>query len=93
MKKSTATLIVSAIWLALLLASPAEAAQASKRKKPVTAHSATQRHAVAAPRPAFQGGVLAGPVYNGQDYIGDDPDPHIRAFIRKDFGSRYGGAF
>ena len=38
----------------------------------------------------FQGGVLAGPLYNGQDYLGTDPDPNIRAYILKDLGSRYG---
>ena len=47
------------------------------------------------PRPqAFvpeQGGVMAGPLYNGQDYLGDDPDPNIRAYLLKD-QTRYYGA-
>ena len=38
----------------------------------------------------FQGGVLKGPLYNGQDYLGDDPDPNIRSFLIRD-KSRYGG--
>ena len=40
---------------------------------------------------AFQGGVLAGPLYNGQDYLGDDPDPNIRAYLLRDLSGRYGG--
>ena len=39
----------------------------------------------------FQGGVLAGPLYNGQDYLGDDPDPNIRAYLLRDLSGRYGG--
>jgi len=38
----------------------------------------------------FHRGVMAGPLYNGQDYLGTDPDPNIRAYILKDLGSRYG---
>ena len=93
MKKLTVTLVVSAIGLAFVLASPAEAAKTSKHKKPAAAHSVKHRTTAVAARPTFQGGVLAGPIYNGQDYIGDDPDPNIRAFMRKDLGSRYGGAY
>lgn len=52
------------------------------------------RHGPAvATRTAFQGGVLAGPLYNGQDYLGNDPDPNIRAYIMKDVSSRYGGSY
>jgi hypothetical protein len=86
----------SAVGLALCLAAPAEAAQATKnkatKKKPVpVAHSMKDRHAAAA-RPGFryQGGVPAGPLYNGQDYIGDDPDPNIRSYLIRDM-TRYGG--
>jgi hypothetical protein len=32
-----------------------------------------------------------GPLYNGPDYLGDDPDPFIRAQIRRDLGIRYPG--
>ena len=34
----------------------------------------------------------AGPVYNGPDYIGDDPDPFIRLMLKRDLSGRYGGA-
>ena len=39
----------------------------------------------------FQGGVLAGPLYNGQEYLGDDPDPNIRSYLLRDLSGRYGG--
>ena len=39
----------------------------------------------------FQGGVMRGPLYNGQDYLGDDPDPNIRAYLLRDLTGRYGG--
>jgi len=93
MKNLTVTLMVLAIGLTFVLASPAEAAKTSKHKKPAAAQSVKQRNATVATRPGFQGGVLAGPLYNGQDYLGTDPDPNIRAYILKDLGSRYGGAF
>jgi hypothetical protein len=32
----------------------------------------------------YQGGVMRGPLYNGQDYLGDDPDPNIRAYLLRD---------
>ena len=34
---------------------------------------------------------MAGPLYNGQDYLGNDPDPNIRAYLMKD-KTRYGGS-
>ena len=33
----------------------------------------------------------AGPIYNGTDYLGDDPDPFIRSQILRDLGAHYGG--
>ena len=32
-----------------------------------------------------------GPLYNGNDYLGTDPDPFIRLMIQRDLGARYGG--
>ena len=75
--------VASAAGLALCFASPAEA-KSGKHKKPAAAH----HHATGS---AFQGGVLAGPLYNGQDYLGDDPDPNIRAYLLRDLSGRYGG--
>jgi hypothetical protein len=84
------------IILALCLAAPAKAANTGKHKKPVagaTAHAMKHRRttAVVQPRYRYQGGVPAGPLYNGQDYLGNDPDPNIRSQILRDLGGRYGG--
>ena len=51
------------------------------------------RRAALVAQPAFryQGGVPAGPLYNGRDYLGNDPDPNIRSQILRDLGGRYGG--
>ena len=81
-------LAVSAALLAGLLVSPADAA--GKHKKFVAKHPAAQQHADATP--GFQGGVRKGPLYNGQDYLGDDPDPSIRAYLLKDM-TRYQGSY
>jgi hypothetical protein len=88
MKKFTVALIVSAIGLAVAV-SPADAAKKKQRHY----HSGVAINAMApgGTNTAFQGGVLRGPLYNGQDYLGDDPDPNIRAYLLRDLGSRYGG--
>jgi hypothetical protein len=89
--------IVSALTaVVLFLAMPAEAAHSGKHKKPVagaSAHATKHRRTTAVVQPAFryQGGVPAGPLYNGQDYLGNDPDPNIRSQILRDLGGRYGG--
>jgi hypothetical protein len=82
-------LMVSTIALAFVLAAaPADAAKARKHKKHVTAHAA----AVTA-NSRYRGSNLfpAGPIYNGADYLGDDPDPFIRSQILRDLGAHYGG--
>jgi hypothetical protein len=33
-----------------------------------------------------------GPIYNGLDYLGDDPDPFIRSMIQRDLGAKYSGS-
>jgi hypothetical protein len=83
---------------ALCLTAPAEAAKetrtakAKKHAASASAHAGKHRRAAVAAAPGyrFQGGVPAGPLYNGQDYLGDDPDPNIRSQILRDMG-RYGG--
>jgi hypothetical protein len=89
MKNLPITLAMAAIGLAFVLASPAEAA-----KKKYRHHSGYAAHAMVPGGTSgrFQGGVLAGPLYNGQDYLGDDPDPNIRSYRHRDLGSRSGGA-
>jgi hypothetical protein len=62
-----------------------KSATAAKKAKPRMASRAT-------PRAAYgDGGVPRGPLYFGQDYLGDDPDPNIRSQIMRDLGARYGG--
>ncbi len=86
---------ISAIGLALVVASPAEAAKKSTKHKRSTAHVVQHpQTANALPQAGvgYQGGVLKGPLYNGPDYIGDDPDPNIRARLMKDM-TRYQGSY
>ena len=96
MKTLPVALVVSAAGLALALASPAEAAKAGKHQKSTAvAHTVKQRQAAAlvhASGTGFSGGVLAGPLHNGQDYIGDDPDPNVRAYLLRDM-TRYRGSY
>jgi hypothetical protein len=93
----TLSIMVSAIGLAFVLASPAEATKVGKQKKSAaTAHAVKHRQtaqAVPAAEISYQGGVRRGPLYNGQDYLGDDPDPSVRAFLIKNLSGRYGGSF
>ena len=81
----TFTLIATAAAVfAVALAAPADAAAKKKPKHRVVQHAAMTDHS------GLQGGVMKGPLYNGQDYLGDDPDPSIRAYMIKDLGMRYG---
>jgi hypothetical protein len=83
-------LMASAIGLALVLAATAsaDAAKAGKHKKHRTAHTTATAN-----KSYYRGTNLfpAGPIYNGNDYLGDDPDPFIRSQILRDLGARYGG--
>jgi hypothetical protein len=79
--------VASAVAFTLCLAAPAEAAQKQRPKsQTVTAYSNNCTGAT-------WGTAQRGPVCNGPDYIGQDPDINVRAYILKDLGSRYGGAF
>jgi hypothetical protein len=68
---------------------------------PVAAQTAMQaKKKQAAARPAPSGVTYrgtdkfpAGPLYNGTDWLGDDPDPFIRLQIQRDLAARYGGNF
>ena len=87
---------LAAACLTLCLAGTAEATKKAKHVSAKHAPSAAvyagrhSRAAAAAPQGYFQGGVPRGPLYNGQDYLGDDPDPNIRSYLIRDMG-RYGG--
>jgi hypothetical protein len=81
-------LIQLAIGLAFVLtATTADAANVRKHRR--QAHTAA-----VVDNSRYRGTNLfpAGPVYNGPDYIGDDPDPFIRLMLKRDLSGRYGGA-
>ena len=81
-------LVAAAAGLALCLAAPAEAAKEGKKKPAHAAHSTKHRTAAVSQRNEL--GVPTGPLYNGQDYLGTDPDPNIRSYLIRDM-TRYGG--
>ena len=76
------------IGLAIVLAAavPADAAKARKHKKVVRVQ--TSAHV----QGKYWGTNLfpAGPIYHGNEYLGDDPDPFIRMMILRDLGAHYG---
>ena len=80
-------LILSAAGLAFVLAAAAPAEAAKKHKK------VTRVQTTAHVQGKYRGTHLfpAGPIYNGPDYLGDDPDPNIRFQLLRDLGARYGG--
>ena len=82
-------LLASVIGLAFVIAAaaPADAAKARKHKKVAAAHKTVRVQS------GYRGTNLfpAGPVYNGPDYLGDDPDPNIRFQLMRDLGAHYGG--
>jgi hypothetical protein len=77
--------LFAATSLAGTLAFSADAATKTKR---------TRYYApVATAAPSCPGSHLfhCGPIYNSTDYLGNDPDPFIRAMIQRDLGAKYGG--
>lgn len=78
-------LLICALSFAAMAASSAAAAHKVRKPAapPVTAGSAVP----------CRGANLfhCGAVYNGNDYLGSDPDPFIRLMIQRDLGARYGG--
>jgi hypothetical protein len=81
-------LILLTIGLAFVLtATTADAANVRKHRRQAQAATVVDNS-------RYRGTNLffAGPVYNGPDYIGDDPDPFIRLMLKRDLSGRYGGA-
>jgi hypothetical protein len=76
MKKTTFVLIAAAGMIFSL--TTAEAAQLRHRHH----HAGYRAH-------AQYMGVYPRPIYNGQDYLGNDPDPNIRFQIRRDLQTHY----
>jgi hypothetical protein len=73
------------VSLAATLAASASAASKTKRAK--SAAPATSTASSCRGNNLFR----CGPVYNGNDYLGTDPDPFIRLMIQRDLGAKYGG--
>jgi len=80
-------LLICVLGLGVLLASSAVAAKQIKTPK------SAAPYAKAGSAVPCRGANLfhCGPVYNGNDYLGDDPDPFIRLMIQRDLGAKYGG--
>jgi hypothetical protein len=80
-----------AVALAVGVAEPAEAA--GKHKKRYARSQAAPMQTMGRMPASYSGGGISasGPLYNGQDYLGTDPDPFIRSQILRDLSLRYGG--
>ena len=78
-----------AAGLAFSLSASAEPAKPAKPKKPEAAATTTNKPVQTSYRGADK--FRTGPLYNGPDYLGDDPDPFIRMMIERDLSARYGG--
>jgi hypothetical protein len=78
-----AALLVAVPVISALSASSADAAP--KAKTPITPY------AVAESTCRGSNLIHCGPIRNGNDYLGTDPDPFIRLMIQRDLGAKYGG--
>jgi ABC-type sugar transport system substrate-binding protein len=81
-------LVLSAAALAVLLATPAEAAKSGKHRTHIGA-----KHKVAKPRvkPVAVRPPQSNDVYFQGHYLGSDPDPRIRYELGRDLGKHFGG--
>ena len=80
MRKLPIAFVVSAVGLALALASPADAAKRKYRSA-----SAPKQYMQTVDAPRSQS------VYYGNKYLGADPDPRIRFELQRDLGAAFGG--
>jgi hypothetical protein len=89
MKLRTMKLLIMTLAAGIVLTLPASAepSKPEKVKKRINATAAAQM------KVGYHGldKFPAGPLYNGRDYLGDDPDPFIRFQINRDLSARYGG--
>jgi hypothetical protein len=76
-----------AVGSALALPASAETAKETKQKKQVVTPAPNRANTGYRGQDKFP----AGPLYLGQDYLGDDPDPFIRLQIYRDLSAKYGG--
>ncbi|HXF87304.1 MAG TPA: hypothetical protein VNK48_02985 [Xanthobacteraceae bacterium] len=83
-------ILLSALAAGLALASPVAAqTPAPAKKKQMVTRSAAPSAVPYRGTDKFP----AGPLYHGNDWLGDDPDPFIRLQIQRDLTARYGGNF
>jgi hypothetical protein len=81
-------LLVGLLGLAVILATSAEAATKTKRPKPSAPQASLGSSVPCRGANLFH----CGPITNGNDYLGNDPDPFIRLMIQRDLGAKYGGS-
>jgi len=80
-------LLVCTLGLAVILASSADVAA----KKMKTAKQIARPVAAGTSAPCRGANLFpCGPVYFQSYYLGDDPDPFIRAMIQRDLGAKFG---
>ncbi len=79
-------LLVSALGVVVVLAPSVDAVAKSRRHRPAAQNAAGSSTACRG-----TANFRCGPVYNSNDYLGDDPDSYIRLMIQRDLGAKYGG--
>jgi hypothetical protein len=87
--KLLAIVLTMAAVLSIMQASSADAGNKVKHR-----HAGMPRTVVAGSTAQYCRGANlfhCGPIYNSNDYLGDDPDPFIRLMIQRDLGIKYGG--
>jgi hypothetical protein len=92
----TLKLLIAAIFLSVILSvilSVMQAPSADAGHKLRHPHAGTPPTVVAGTAQHCRGANFfhCGPLYNANDYLGDDPDPFIRLMIQRDLGIKYGG--
>jgi hypothetical protein len=80
-------ILAAGLSVAFVIAAPADAANSRKHKKV----AATTRLVRNDPLHRGTNLVPAGPLYFGDVYLGDDPDPNIRFQLLRDISGRLGG--
>jgi hypothetical protein len=86
MTSRTAKLLVCALGFAVITASSADAAKYKRKWRPVASRTRTTRVESCRGADLFP----CGPIYDGNQYLGTDPDPFIRLMIKRDLGVIYG---
>ncbi len=92
MRSRPAWWLIMAVGLVTVTTAASSARAASKSKRAKYFAPIAGAATVGTP-PSCRGAnrFPCGPVYNGTDYLGTDPDPFIRLMIQRDLGAKYGG--